>query len=394
MESTLLQEAAGYVGFTVADADVLREVAPAVRPRFSAIVDRFYEAIAGSPRAAAVFTGGQEQMSRQKASLREWLEEVVGGVYDQAYFERHSRIGRVHVRIGLDQRYMLTAMCIIREGLHNALDQSDFPAERRRAAHDAFNRICDIELAIMLETYRDDSMLRIRRTEQLATLGQLAASIGHELRNPLAVIESSAHLLGRRATDEHAQRHLRKIDTNLKVAGDIIGQLLELVRDREAKRHPVDLADVLQSAVDSIVLPPGVRLDVELDPGLPRVRLDAGQLRMVLANLLANAGQAIAGSEGTGGGDVRVHGKLEHGTLCVRVEDDGPGLSEEALAHAFEPLFTTRSKGIGLGLALCRRIVERHGGTITGANAESGGARFEIRLPGVLADAGAAAGPA
>ncbi len=382
MTPSLLDEAIAYVGFTDGDAQVLREVAPSVRPAFGAIVDRFYEAIAANPRAAAVFTGGATQMSRQKASLREWLEEVVGGVYDHAYFDRHSRIGRVHVRIGLDQRYMLTAMSLIREGLHNALERSEFPVERRRVAHDAFNRICDIELAIMLETYREDSVVRIRRTEQLATLGQLAASIGHELRNPLAVIESSSHLLGRRATDEHAKKHIGRIDTNLKLAGDIIEQLLELARDREPTRHAVDVATLVQSAIDGIVVPGGVRIEVALDPGLEGLRIDSSQIRMVLTNLLTNAAQAITG--GAGEGLVKVGGKLDGDVLQLRVEDNGPGLSADALAHAFEPLFTTRSKGIGLGLALCRRIVERHGGAISGSNREAGGAVFELRLNDVL----------
>ncbi len=298
--------------------------------------------------------------------------------------ERHARVGRVHVRIGLDQRYMLTAMCVVREGLHAALDQSDWSDERRVAGHTAINRICDIELTIMLETYREDSVLRIRRSEQLATLGQLAASIGHELRNPLAVIESSVHLLKRRADDERTVKHLGRIRSNVKIAGDIIGQLLELARDRDVERSPTDVAELVRDAVRSISVPDGVGVSVSASAELPMFRVDGVQLRMVLTNLLLNAAQAVLSNGGSG--EISVWFGLEGRELCLIVEDDGPGLSAEALARAFEPLFTTRSKGIGLGLALCRRIAERHGGSVRAANREEGGARFELRLPGVLAD--------
>lgn len=384
MLRTLFDEAATYVGFTSSDVSVLRELAGVVRPAFPRIVDRFYEAIAQEPRAAQVFTGGAAQMDRQKQSLREWLEEVVSGSYDAAYVERHARVGRVHVRIGLDQRYMLTGMCLIREGLHAALDDSDWPGDKRLPGHSAINKICDIELAIMLETYREDSVQRIRRSQQLATLGQLAASIGHELRNPLAVIESSVHLLKRSATDERAQKHLGRIGANVKSAGDIIGQLLELARDREPQRSPTDVAELVRDAVRGTIVPDGVGISVAAPVDLPLLRVDGVQLKMVLTNLLTNATQAVVSHEGAG--EVSVQVGLDARELWLVVEDDGPGLSAEALARAFEPLFTTRAKGIGLGLALCRRIAERHGGSIRVANREEGGARFELRLPDVLAD--------
>lgn len=182
--TSLLDDLMAYMRFTADDAARLRAMGPLLRPHFAGIVDRFYEAIDRTPGAMAVFTGGPAQIERQKRMLHGWLEGLVQGPYDDAYFERRARIGRTHVRIGLDQQYMFGAMNLIREGLHAALRASDWRGEERVAGHGAIDRLCDIELAIMIETYREAYTIRVKDAERLATIGQVAASIGHELRNP------------------------------------------------------------------------------------------------------------------------------------------------------------------------------------------------------------------
>ena len=384
MARPIIEEVAGYVGFDSADAALLKELGPHLRPSFRAIIDRFYATIEAHPGASEVITGGQAQIDRLKGTLVDWMEGLVGGVYDDAYWERRARIGRVHVRIELDQRYMFSAMNLIREGLHEALDASDFPAERVSAGHRALDRICDIELAMMLETYREAYVARIRASERLATLGQLAASIGHDLRNPLAVIETSLHLLRRRVTDDNrAERHLGRIGEQVALCGAIIGDLLELARDRDPVRNPAPFPAVVQEALRAIPVPPAVEIAVSVAEGLPPVSVDSGQMRQVVLNLVSNAVQAL-GEGGAPKGRIEVDAGSKGDALVFTVSDDGPGLSEEAEARLFEPLFTTRAKGIGLGLALCKRIVDKHGGTIRGANREGGGAEFTVVLPGAI----------
>lgn len=381
MARPLIEEVAGYVGFGDADASLLGELGPHLRPSFVPIVDRFYDAIEAHPGASEVITGGPAQIARLKGTLVDWMEGLVGGVYDDAYWERRARIGRVHVRIGLDQRYMFSAMNLIRDGLHDALGASDFPSERAREAHQVLDRICDIELAMMLQSYREAYTERIRATERLATLGQLAASIGHDLRNPLAVIETSLHLLRRRVTeDDRAVRHLGRIGDQVALCGAIISDLLELARDRAAVRKPAPFSAIVQEALRAVPQSNQVSIEVDIPADLPPASVDAGQIRQVVLNLVSNAVQAAERGEGATG-SVVIRAWSEDGALFFSVRDDGPGLSEEAAHRLFEPLFTTRAKGIGLGLALCKRIVDKHEGMISGHNHEGGGAEFVVQLP-------------
>lgn len=365
-----------YMRFSPADSASLRALGPVLAPHFGRIVDRFYEAIDRTPGAASVFTGGRAQIERQKGMLRGWLEGLFAGPYDAAYYERRARIGRTHVRIGLDQQYMFGAMNLIREGLHAALREV---GNDEAAGHAAIDRLCDIELAIMLETYRDAYVARVKDAERLATIGQVAASIGHELRNPLAVMQTSVHQLQRRVPeDERTARHLRRVGEQISLCNQIISDLLELARDRPIERHSVDVAAVIREAAASVPRPEGVALVLDLEEALPLAALDRGQVRQLVVNLVLNAFQAVGPA-----GSVTVGLAASSEELQLRVDDSGPGLSPEVQRRLFEPLFTTRANGTGLGLALCRRIVEKHGGTISAANRAGGGASFRATFPRV-----------
>lgn len=379
----MMQELFDYVGFDASDAALLEQLGPVLRPSFPAIVDEFYAALERNERARAVFRGGKPQIERQKHRLAEWLEGLVGGTYDAAYFERRARIGRVHVQIELDQRFMFSSMNLIRAGLHRAVDGAmDALDEATRArAHVSIDRICDIELAIMLETYRERYVERQRANERLATIGQLAASIGHELRNPLAVMETSVHLLRRRVDDEGARRHFDKIAQQIGVSGAIIEDLLALARDRPPQRELVELRPLILDAVEGVPQAQGIDVRVDAPDGLEQVWLDRTQMRQVLVNLIGNAAQAIAGAQK--GSCVEVRCRVERGSLELSVTDDGPGFAPEVRARLFEPLVTTRKSGAGLGLSLCQRIVEKHGGTIEAEDVATGGARLVIRIPEV-----------
>lgn len=392
-EQEFLDELCAYIGFTNVHAEALRSVAPYITKAFPEIVDRFYEAVARNERARSVFKGGMPQIERQKAFLRDWLEGLVGGVYDVEYLRVRARIGRTHVRIGLEQRYMFAGMNLVREGLHRALSRSDYPADERPLAHEALDKICDLELAIMIQTYSEDSMQRMRDNERLATLGQLAGFIGHELRNPLAVMETSLHLLTRRlkSDDEHVLRHLKRLGEQVDTSGNIISDLIELARDQPLSRAEVDVRSMLEEALEPEELAQaGITLSLDVASDLPAARLDAKQVQRLVANLATNAAQAMDQVEGAR--TLRVRATRDQDALVLQVSDTGPGIAEEVRHRLFEPLTTTRAKGLGLGLALCRRIAEKHDGEIRAENTPDG-ATFEVRLRYAFA-AQAAEGPA
>lgn len=149
-----------YVRFTDDDARRLAAFAPQASPHFGRIALEFYERIREHERAHEVLTG-EEQIARLQSSMVRWLERVFGGVYDEAYFEKTQQIGRVHVKVGLPQRYMPAAMALIRSSLGAVI--AEHGGQAAASTNDALSRLLDLELAVMLESYRDDLMARVER---------------------------------------------------------------------------------------------------------------------------------------------------------------------------------------------------------------------------------------
>jgi signal transduction histidine kinase len=285
----------------------------------------------------------------------------------------------MHVRIDLPQAYMFTAMNRIRIRGTDVLCEG-LPAEpaRLQATLVAMHQIMDIDLAIMLETYREDLMARNRRSERLATIGQFAAGIGHELRNPLGVIESSVFLLRHHLTgpdlDPKITRHLDKISTEVARSNKTISDLLELARNRPPLGQATALDDLVQAAVAEAQLPATVQVTIRIPLGAQGL-LDPDQVRRVLVNLLVNASQAVLGH-----GLVAVEVERGEQTSRFRVRDSGTGVPDDVRHQIFEPLFTTKAKGNGIGLALSRSIAEAHGGTLV-LEPSPIGAQFLMTIP-------------
>jgi len=373
----LFDEIKRYVGFDARDEALLRGLYERVRPHADRIIDDFYDHILDHPGASRAITGGQAQVERLKGTLRGWLDGLFTGPWDLAYYELRARIGRRHVQIDLPQQYMITAMDVIRGHVVDViLDSAADPAQARAEIH-AVDRLLDMELAIMLHTYREDYLLRMQRTERLATFGQLVASIGHELRNPLGVMESSLFLVRSRVgNDERVLRHLDRIEAQIRLSNRIIGDMLDIVRDRPVIARAVEVGALIAAAREAFPAPPGVRWVVDLPADLPRVSADFDQLRQVFVNLLTNAVDA-AGE----GGEVRITAAPAGTSVEIVVSDSGPGIDPAVRARLFEPLVTTKPRGIGLGLSLCKRIVERNGGSIGVVAGPLPGAAFQVALP-------------
>ena len=381
MPAPLFDELKHYIAFGPADEAALRALHPVAAPQFVRIAEVFYERILENEGARQVLVGGESSVGRLKGTLVTWMDGLLSGPWDDAYYELRCRIGRVHVRISMPQHYMFGAMNVLRQELEALIDRelaSAGPAAAQ-AARSALGKVLDLELAIMLHTFREDLLAQQARAERLATFGQLVGSIGHELRNPLGVIESSLYILkGRTGDDPRTAKHIERIGQQLGIASSIISDLLDMIRDRPLATERVPLAALIEAAAGQVQRPAEVELDLGGLVAVSDLSGDASQLRQVFVNLIENAVHAASPK-----GVVRVYAEASAGTVAITVEDTGPGVDHATLRRLFEPLVTTKQKGIGLGLALVKRIVERHGGTIGYEPLIGrGGARFVVRLPG------------
>jgi signal transduction histidine kinase len=223
----------------------------------------------------------------------------------------------------------------------------------------------------------ENAQEKLIRSERLATIGQLAASVGHELRNPLGVLQNSLYYLTLKLNDseDKVKKHLTTMSRELSRSDKIIAELLEYSRKREPCLHPTDLNRLMDEVLEKVAVPGEVRIARESDD-LPPVAADSEQLQSVFLNLIYNGIQAMPE-----GGTLTLKTSRENGSVEVRVSDTGGGIPEENLQKIFEPLFTTKSKGIGLGLSITKNIVESHGGEMKVESELNEGATFIVRLP-------------
>lgn len=198
----------------------------------------------------------------------------------------------------------------------------------------------------------------------------MGASIAHELRNALAVVDSSLYLARRDIDDrESLLRHLDQVSAEMRKAHAVIGSVLGLARGDPVARDHSPIAPLIDSARHELVLPTNVTFQVAVEPHDLCVFCDPVLMERVLSNLYLNAADALSGR---GRGSIRTRVWQEGGESLIEVSDDGKGVAEELLDRIFEPLVTDKPHGTGLGLALCRVIVEAHGGTISLRRANPG----------------------
>ncbi len=158
----------------------------------------------------------------------EWIRDLLGGRYDAGYVARRWRVGWRHVEIGLEQVYTNVALSRLRKGLISALHEHwSGDHSTLNETVQALNKLLDLDLAIIEDAYQDEYAARLQRTERLATLGQIAGGVAHELRNPLNVIKTSVYYLrsARNPTPEKQSDHLRRIERNVEVADNVISSL-------------------------------------------------------------------------------------------------------------------------------------------------------------------------
>jgi signal transduction histidine kinase len=278
-------------------------------------------------------------------------------------------------------RRLSSASRSLASGEAGAADVGDAPVEIVGLASDLASMARQIreQCAAVTRVRRDNDQVRV-----LAGIGEMAARVAHEVRNPLNSIEGAAFYLGNHlAGDEVAREYLGLIRTEVARISAVAADLLSAARPTAPSMERFGLEELVQERCRLMTLVQLERTAVEVSasPDLPPIFADRRQLSQVLDNLLENAVQAVAGR---GGIRVRIEAidrSALQRSLRVTVEDDGPGLSDEASEKLFTPFFTTKPQGTGLGLIIVRKIVEAHRGSFSIRNAPGGGAQAIVELP-------------
>lgn len=237
--------------------------------------------------------------------------------------------------------------------------------------------------------------------ERLTLLGQIAGGIGHELRSPLGAISNAVYLLRQMlaAPDDETREVLDILQRQVEASNRTISSLLAFARPQPPARHATDVRAVIDAALAQAALPDNIIIQREFAAALPEVQADSEQLQIVFSNLIRNAAQAmpeggtltigatqisdfrIQNSDSPNAQSVQSEIRNPKSAIEIRVTDTGVGIPPEVRERIFQPMFTTKTRGLGLGLALCKLIVEAHGGAIDVESVVGTGTTFVITLP-------------
>lgn len=223
---------------------------------------------------------------------------------------------------------------------------------------------------------------QLQHADRLATIGQLAAGVAHEINEPLGGILGFAQLIQKdEELSEQSSKDIEKIISAALHSREIVRKLLLFARQLPTKKSVIDLNELIEDSlfiVESRSAKENVSIERILEPGLPRIEADPSQMQQILVNLVVNAVHAMPG-----GGEVVLRTESDNGSVKFSVEDDGTGMKQEVVDQIFLPFFTTKGigQGTGLGLAVVHGIVKSHGGSIEVHSVEGQGSRFDIKIP-------------
>jgi PAS domain S-box-containing protein len=227
-------------------------------------------------------------------------------------------------------------------------------------------------------TERKKMELQLLKSERLAAIGQLAAMVGHDLRNPLTGIVGAAYYLNtkfRRKLDSKGREMLDVIRKDIEHSNKIINDLLEYSRESKLELTESNPRSIIKEALSIVRVPKRVRIE-DLSRNHPRIRVDVDKLKRAFANIIKNSVDAMSK-----GGTLTIRSRESRGNLEIVFADTGIGMNKDTIEKIFSPLFTTKARGMGLGLPICKRFVEAHGGKISVESTIAGGTTFTITIP-------------
>lgn len=241
--------------------------------------------------------------------------------------------------------------------------------------------------AAHLEELVEEQTVKLREKERLAAIGETATMVGHDLRNPLQSIMNITYLMEEEGSSlppdkrEVLAKWMKRLRDNVAYMDKIVSDLQDMTRPLRVERREVRLERLFMDVLDDLKVPGNVHVNLKINPGAEKAVTDPLILKRILHNLVNNALQAMPD-----GGRITIESSVSGGHLEIRVEDTGIGMDEETLKRIFAPLFTTKAKGTGLGLAVCKRLIEELGGDISVKSSKGVGTTFTLSLP--IYDAG------
>lgn len=382
MDPTVLfqryQKLQQYVGWTEQDAQRVQSQAARLEPFLDSLIDDFYAEIERHPEASKVISGGHEQINRLKKTLLNWLHDLLAGPYDRDYVARRWRVGWRHVEIGLDQVYTNVALSRLRNGLLRSLEKAwTGDLANLLETRLSLNTLLDLDLAMIEDAYQTEYAARKQRTERLATIGQVAGGVAHELRNPLNVVKTSVYFLlhARNPTPAKTTEHLERIERHVVLADGVITALSNFAKQALPNVQPFPVVNCIQEALEINPVAGHVHVTIACPDDLPPVLADIDQIRIVFGNLIRNANEAMSQ-----GGELNITGRRVENGVEVSFKDSGTGISQEQLGQIMEPLYSTKAKGLGLGLAIARTMVDKNKGQMRVESELQRGSSFTVKL--------------
>ena len=268
---------------------------------------------------------------------------------------------------------------ILGRAIHYAIERNKLVMRLKENEQSLARNNAELELRVEERTKAlKETQEKLVRQEKLAAIGKLAGSLGHELRNPLGVISNSIYYLTLKlpAVDEKIKKHLKIIQEESAAANKIISDLLDFSRAKPDESCMVDIPGLLKETLERVQKPKNITITTSFERELPGTRLDPRKMQQAFQNIILNAFQAMPD-----GGGLEISAKLDKDMIDIAFKDTGVGISKENLQKIFEPLFSTKTKGIGLGLVITKEIVEIYKGKIEVESVVGAGSTFRIVLP-------------
>ncbi len=260
-----------------------------------------------------------------------------------------------------------------------ALELAVDVTERKLLQNKLFDYSQRLEELVQQRTHQlKKTQAELVKSERLAAIGELAGMVGHDLRNPLTGIKNSAYFLKKKGTGispTQAREMLETINKCVDYSNKIVNDLLDYSREVHLETKEESPKKLLAESLSFLELPEKIETQNLLKDN-PTIRVDSDKIKRVFINLIKNAADAMPN-----GGKISIDSKQVDGSLELSFSDTGSGISEEILPKLFSPLFTTKAQGMGFGLAICKRIVEAHGGTIAVETVKKKGTTFTLTLP-------------